>query len=136
MKFWDPADRSTENMGSHMLSAFTGIGGGLLLIIILSLFSSCQSYVDYINNTPVRTVTVDRPYYPSAYHSFYGAGGLGYYNNFYRPVYRPYRAQPLVRTRTVRPVRRVVKPQRPIRNVRPVRSGNRTVVRKNVGRRQ
>ena len=27
MKLWDPADRSTENMGSHMLSsAFTGIG--------------------------------------------------------------------------------------------------------------
>ena len=112
------------------------MGLGIAIIVILSLFSSCQSYVDYINNTPVRTVTVDRPYYPSAYHSFYGAGGLGYYNNFYRPVYRPHRAQPLVRTRTVRPVRRVVKPQRPTRVVRPVRSGNRTVVRKNVGRRQ
>ena len=109
----------------------------IMAAVVVYALTSCEAYVDYLNNTPVRTQYIERPYYPNAYHSFYGAGGLGYYNNFYRPVYRPYRARPLVRTRTVKPVRRVVKPH-PVRNVRPVRS-NRTrnvVTRVNKGRRQ
>ena len=115
------------------------------LIIIIGLLiaiscTSCDAYVDYLNNTPVRTQYIERPYYPNAYHSFYGAGGLGYYSNFYRPVYRPYRARPLVRTRTVRPTRRVVKPTKPrvtqpIRTPRTGTTGN-TVTRTNKGRRQ
>ena len=118
---------------------------GLLIAISCT---SCEAYVDYLNNTPVRTQYIERPYYPNAYHSFYGAGGLGYYSNFYSPVYRPYRARPLVRTRTVRPVRRVVKPRTPVRRVvkprtpvrrtttRPVRrtTTKNVVKRTNVGR--
>ena len=91
----------------------------ITMTILLLVFSSCQSYVDYLSNTPVRTVTVDRTPYYNNYNSFYNPYGLGYYNNFYnRPLYRPiYR--PRVRTRTAPPVRRAVRPQRPIRNVKP-----------------
>ena len=115
-----------------------GLWATPIILIIILLFTRCEAYVDYLNNTPVRTEYIERPYYPNAYHSFYGAGGLGYYNNFYRPVYRPYRARPFVRTRTVKPVRRVVKPQRPVRNVRPVRSGTtrNVITRRNVGRKK
>ena len=107
----------------------------IMAAVVVYALTSCQSYVDYINNTPVRTVTVDRTPH---YNSFYNPYGLGYYNNFYnrqlyRPVYRPHVIRP---TRAVKPQRRVIRPQRPKRVVRPVRSGNRTVVRRNVGRRQ
>ena len=82
---------------------------------VLIVFSSCSSTLATTydeNGTKVITKTVYVPsYYPVQYNSFYNPGGLGYYSNFYRPSYRPYRARPIVRTRTVRPARRVVKPQ-------------------------
>ena len=60
----------------------------IMAAVVVYALTSCEAYVDYLNNTPVRTQYIERPYYPNAYHSFYGAGGLGYYNNFYRPVYQ------------------------------------------------
>ena len=108
----------------------------LILIIGLLIAVSCSSTLATTydeNGTKVITKTVYVPsYYPVHYNSFYNPGGLGYYNNFYRPVYRPYRAKPIVRTRTVRPVRRVVKP---VRSVRTGTTGN-TLVRINKGRRK
>ena len=114
---------------------------------ILIVFSNCSSTLATTydeNGTKVITKTVYVPsYYPVQYNSFYNPGGLGYYNNFYRPIYRPYRARPIVRTRTVRPARRVVKPAprrvvRPTRSVRPTRTGTtgNTLTRVNKGRRQ
>ena len=118
------------------------IGGLLIAILFLSCSSTLATYDE--NGTKVITKTVYVPsYYPVQYNSFYNPGGLGYYNNFYRPIYRPYRARPIVRTRTVRPARRVVKPAprrvvRPVRSVRPTRTGTtgNTLTRVNKGRRQ
>ena len=115
-------------------------------------FTSCSStlattYDD--NGTKVITKTVYVPtFYNTNYHSFYGVAGLGYHSNFYRPVYRPYRARPFVRnhraairgnTTRVKPTpRRVVRPTRSIRPTRSVRSGTtgNTIKRTNIGRRQ
>ena len=119
----------------------------IALLLIAILFLSCSSTLATTydkNGTKVITKTVYVPsYYPVQYNSFYNPGGLGYYNNFYRPIYRPYRARPIVRTRTVRPARRVVKPAprrvvRPVRSVRPTRTGTtgNTLTRVNKGRRQ
>ena len=120
-----------------------------VLIIIIGLLiaiscSSCEAYVDYLNNTPVRTQYIERPYYPNNNTLFYPGYGVGYYHNFYnRPVIRPVIIRHQSRIRPTRPVRRVVKP-RPIpkvrttpRTVRPVRSGTtgNTLIRRNVGRR-
>ena len=118
------------------------IGGLLIAILFLSCSSTLATYDE--NGTKVITKTVYVPsYYPVQYNSFYNPGGLGYYNNFYRPIYRPYRARPIVRTRTVRPARRVVKPAprrvvRPVRSVRPTitRTTGNTLTRVNKGRRQ
>ena len=109
---------------------------------ILILLSSCSSalattYDEQGNKVITKTVYVPT-YYPTSYHSFYGVAGLGYYNNFYRPVYRPYRARPFVRTRTVKPVRSHQRDAVRTRAVRPVRSrstGN-VIKRTNKGRRQ
>ena len=119
------------------------IGGLLIAILFLSCSSTLATTYDE-NGTKVITKTVYVPsYYPVQYNSFYNPGGLGYYNNFYRPIYRPYRARPLVRTRTVRPARRVVRTTprrvvRPTRSVRPTRTGTtgNTLTRVNKGRRQ
>ena len=114
----------------------------LILIIGLLIAVSCSSTLATTydeNGTKVITKTVYVPsYYPVNYNSFYNPYGIGY-NNLFRPVYRPYRARPLVRTRTVRPQRRVVKPAprrvvRPTRSVRTGTTGN-TLVRINKGRR-
>ena len=109
---------------------------------VLIVFSSCSSTLATTydeNGTKVITKTVYVPsYYPVQYNSFYNPGGLGYYSNFYRPVYRPHVI------RTVRPQRRVIRPKRPNRVIRPTRSvrptrtgttGN-TLTRVNKGRRQ
>ena len=107
-----------------------------VLILIIGLLiaiscSSCEAYVEYLNNTPVRTQYIERPYYPNNT-LFYPGYGVGYYNNFYnRPVFRPVIIRHQSRIRPVRPVRRVVKP-RPI--VRP-KLPTRPVVRRNIGRR-
>ena len=116
----------------------------IMAAVVVYALTSCSSTLATTydeNGTKVITKTVYVPtYYPTSYHSFYGVGGLGYYSNFYRPVYRQHRARPLVRTRTVRPTRRVVKPTkprvtRPIRTPRTGTTGN-TVTRTNKGRRQ
>ena len=136
-----------DHMMGHISEFGKVMGLGIAIIVILSLFSSCSSTLATTydeNGTKVITKTVYVPsYYPVQYNSFYNPGGLGYYNNFYRPIYRPYRARPIVRTRTVRPARRVVKPAprrvvRPTRSVRPTRTGTtgNTLTRVNKGRRQ
>ena len=135
-----------DHMIGHLSEFGKVMGLGIAIIVILSLFSSCSSTLATTydeNGTKVITKTVYVPsYYPVQYNSFYNPYGIGY-NNFFRPIYRPYRARPLVRTRTVRPARRVVKPAprrvvRPVRSVRPTRSGTtgNTLTRVNKGRRQ
>ena len=73
----------------------------MMAAVVLYALTSCSSalattYDQDGNKIITKTVYVPT-YYPTSYHSFYGVAGLGYYNNFYRPVYRPYRARPFVR---------------------------------------
>ena len=121
-----------------------------ILIIIIGLLiaiscSSCEAYVDYLNNTPVRTQYIERPYYPNNNTLFYPGYGVGYYNNFYnRPSFRPIIIRHQSRIRPVKPLRRVVKPRNipkvrtTPRVVRPIRRGTtgNVVKRTNKGRRQ
>ena len=119
----------------------------IMAAVVVYALTSCSSTLATTydeNGTKVITKTVYVPtYYPTSYHSFYGVGGLGYYSNFYRPVYRQHRARPIVRTRnikprrTVTPVRRATKPRvtEPIRTPRTGTTGN-TVTRTNKGRKQ
>ena len=141
---WAPTPFRMGNLGFKPFKPLIAL---FIVILILTSFIRCSSTLATTydeNGTKVITKTVYVPtYYPTSYHSFYGVGGLGYYSNFYRPVYRQHRARPIVRTRnikprrTVTPVRRVTKPRvtRPIRTPRTGTTGN-TVTRTNKGRRQ
>ena len=107
----------------------------IAIIVIVFLTNGCDS----IREIQIQS-EYQRPstYYPIYYHSFYNAGGLGYYSNFYRPVYPSYRARPFVRTRNVKPVRRTRVTPHPVRNRRPktVRlQEGKVIVRTNKGRR-
>ena len=65
-----------DHMAWHIAEFFRVMGLIITILVILNLFSGCQSYVDYLNNTPVRTVTVDRTPYYNNYNSFYNPYGI------------------------------------------------------------
>ena len=106
----------------------------IAIIVVVFLTNGCDS----IREIQIQS-EYQRPstYYPIYYHSFYNAGGLGYYSNFYRPVYPSYRARPFVRNHRNTSIRRVQpKVVKPVRRPKTVRlQEGKVIIRTNKGRR-